>query len=170
MECRRFESYPAWMVAAGTGVTVAIYALGMFVLSRFGPVPVVVYAAYCGYVEVAVMRGSCRHCHYYGRWCALGRGRLCSLLFQKGDPQRFLDRSVTLRDLIPDLLVSVIPLAGGVVSLVVGFDWGTLAGMMLLVLLATAGTGLVRGRLACRHCAQRELGCPAQELFGRQQA
>ncbi len=170
MEEQPFDSFPAWVVLIGVGVTGAIYACGAYVLSAFGPFPAVLYVAYCVYVESSILRGSCRHCFYYGRLCALGRGKLCSVLFKKGDPKQFVDRKPSVLDVLPDLLVAAIPLLGGIVLLVRRFDWTTLLVMLMLLLLATIGTSLFRGRLACRYCAQRELGCPAQELFGQHRA
>lgn len=119
-------------------------------------------------VELSVLRRSCRHCYYYGTLCAFGRGRLCSVLFRPGDPQRFVEREPCVRDILPDLLVPAIPVIGGVVLLMREFDWVLLLAVLATVLLATVGAGMVRGLLACPDCAQRELGCPAEQLFNRQ--
>jgi hypothetical protein len=34
-------------------------------------------------------------------------------------------------------------------------------------LLTFIGNGLVRGSLACKYCKQREIGCPAEQLFNK---
>jgi len=109
MDERRFECYPAWIVLVSQAVSLLMYGLGAFVLLGFGPIAAVAYLGYCAFVEVSVLRGSCRHCYYYGRLCAFGRGKLCSLLFKPGDRQRFLDREPSVRDILPDLLVPAIP-------------------------------------------------------------
>ncbi len=167
MEPHTYESYPTWMALTGIGTTVAIYVLGAYVLSGLGLLAPILYLAYCALVELSILRGSCIDCYYYGKTCGMGRGRLCALLFQKGDPERFANREGSIRDILPDIVVPVIPLLGGIVILVLGFDWAVLVAMLLIVLLASLGAALVRSALACRHCAQRELGCPAQELFSR---
>ena len=42
--------------------------------------------------------------------------------------------------------------------------------VLVMLALAFVGTGLFRGALACKHCHQRELGCPAERLFNRKRA
>lgn len=130
----------------------------------------VLYLALCAYAEVSVLRGSCRHCCYYGRLCAFGRGRLCALLLSPGDPQRFLQRRPSVRDILADILVAAAPVLGGVVLFVREFDWVLLGAAVVVVFLATVATGAIRGRLACPHCRQRELGCPAEQFFSRRRS
>jgi hypothetical protein len=167
---KRFKSYPLRIAAIGLATSFAMYALGAYIMAGFGLTAAVIYLAYCAFMELAILRKSCRHCFYYGRVCAFGRGAACSLLYRRGDPQRFIDRTVTFRDLIPDMLVSLIPFIGGIALLIMDFRWGMLLALAMIVLLATVGNALVRGRIACRHCAQRELGCPAERLFNTQRA
>jgi hypothetical protein len=74
---------------------------------------------------------------------------------------------MTWRDMAPDMLVTLAPMLAGIVMLVMDFDALYLSAIILMVLLATAGNGLVRGRLTCAFCRQRELGCPAERLFSK---
>jgi len=163
-----FDSFPPRMALIGLGLAAALYILGTYIISRFGVLAAVVYVCYCVFVEVYVLRSSCVHCHYYGKLCGLGRGRLCSLIFKPGDPRRFLERQISFRSLIPDLLVPAIPLIGGTILLLRSFSSSVLVVMLAILALASVGTGLVRTRIACRHCAQREIGCPAERYFSRQ--
>ena len=48
--------------------------------------------------------------------------------------------------------------------LFVRFSWLRLFALVALALLWFVGTGLVRGRIACAHCQQRD-SCPALKLF-----
>jgi hypothetical protein len=161
------------MALVGVAVAACTYLLGAFILSGFGIVASFLYLGYCAFVELSILRKSCVHCCYYGEVCGLGRGRLCSLLFEQGSPESGLDRDISARDLVPDILVSAIPLLGGIVLLVGGMSWPVLVAMVMILLLASAGNALVRGRIACRHCAQGGLGCPADGLLtpraGREQ-
>jgi hypothetical protein len=170
MDEQQFGSYPVWIIVVSQAVSVTMYALGAIVLSGFGLAPAIVYLGYCVFVEVSVLRGSCRHCYYYGKLCSFGRGRLCSLLFKPGDPARFADREPSVRDILPDLLVPAIPVVGGIALLVRDFEWPLLLAVLVILALATGGSGLVRGLLACPHCVQRELGCPAERLFSKRRA
>jgi hypothetical protein len=167
VEARTFDSYPWWIVVVSLGASLLLYALGTFILSGFGLLAAALYLGFCVFAEVSVLRGSCRHCYYYGKVCAFGRGRLCAALYPRGEPERFVCREPSLRDILPDILVAAIPVVGGVVLLVLDFDWALLLAVVAFVVIATVGTGVVRGRLACAHCAQRELGCPAEQLFAK---
>jgi len=51
------------------------------------------------------------------------------------------------------------------VLLIQEFTWIILILIIALVLLGFLGNALVRGQLACRYCKQREIGCPASQLF-----
>jgi hypothetical protein len=49
--------------------------------------------------------------------------------------------------------------------LLISFRVLVLALVIALLVLGFAGNALVRGRMACRFCKQREIGCPAVQLF-----
>jgi hypothetical protein len=97
----------------------------------------------------------------------MGRGKLCALLFPKGNPQKFIDRKVTWRDVAPDFLVFIFPLIGGVIGLFQHFSWIVVGLLIALVALSFGGNALVRGLFDCKHCKQRDLGCPAAQLFNQ---
>ncbi len=160
-----FERYPLSVVIASNAVALAIYGIGASIIARHGAAPALVYAACCVWVEFRVLTMSCRSCWYYGRRCGFGKGKLCALLFPKGDPADFLRKEITWWDIVPDFAVGLLPVVAGAVLLARRFSWPLLLLVLLLLLLTTAGNAIVRGRLVCRHCRQRELGCPAQKLF-----
>jgi hypothetical protein len=68
---------------------------------------------------------------------------------------------------VPDFLVFLVPIVGGVALLVRQFTWLLLGMLAILVMLSSVGNALVRGALACRYCKQRQIGCPAEKLFGK---
>ncbi len=160
-----FERYPLGTVIAANTLACGIYALGTTIMARHGYGPALVYAACCLWVEFRVLTKSCRNCWYYGRRCGFGKGQLCALLFPKGAPDDFLRKDITWWDVVPDFAVGLLPVVAGAVLLVRGFSWPLLLMVAVLLVLTTAGNALVRGVLVCRHCRQRELGCPAQKLF-----
>jgi hypothetical protein len=69
------------------------------------------------------------------------------------------------------LLVVLLPLAAGIVSLILRFSWLYLLLLAALLALSFAGNALIRGSLVCKHCVQGEIGCPALGLLdeGRQE-
>jgi len=170
MENRVYENYPAGTVLLANGVAISVYALGAYVLGRLGILFSIFYVLYCLWVEIIVLKASCVHCYYYGKVCGFGKGKLCSWLFQKGDSQRFIDRQVSWRDIVPDMMVLVFPLVGGIVLLIKEFSWSLVVTLVILVFLSLGGNAIVRGSFACKYCRQRETGCPAQELFGGKKA
>ncbi len=156
------------MVAATLLVQIGIYILGSYIILRFGPVPLAIYVACILGLEYRVLRHSCVNCYYYGKTCCFGRGRLSALLFKKGEPEQFLQKKIGWADILPDFLVSLVPLLAGIILLILGFDALLLVAVTALAVLAFPVTGLIRGRWACRFCRQKEIGCSAQELFNRE--
>ena len=128
------------------------------------------YLLYCALFELRVMKQSCVNCCYYGKVCGLGRGKISAHLFPREDPGIFARRNITWTTLIPDLLIMLLPLLGGAILLIRSFSWPTAAGMVLLAALSLGGNAFVRSRIACKYCKQREIGCPAEKLFGEAQA
>ena len=166
---RLYENFPPRLVAAALLVNVSIYAVGAFILAGFGHIMMTLYLLYCLGNEVHVMKMSCVDCYYYGKWCAFGKGKAAALLFKRGDPQRFLTKSISWKELVPDMLVPTFPLVGGIVLLLREFSWGIVVALALLLTLSFGGNYLIRSRIACVSCRQRELGCPAEQFFGKRQ-
>jgi hypothetical protein len=162
-----FENYPAWMIALSAGLSLSIYALGSVIVAGLGWGVLIPYLLFLTCLEVSLLARSCVRCAYYGKACFSGKGLVASWLFKRGDPSRFAGRELSWLSLLPDMLVVLAPLGVGLFLLIRRLDWVLLALMAGLVILALPGNGLVRGRLACCHCRQRELGCPAERLFQR---
>ena len=164
-QIKRYENYPIWIVLVCNLVSIAIYILGATILSGFGWWVSALYVLYCLWLEVRVLKKSCVHCAYYGKRCGTGKGRWVALLFKQGDPQAFIDKQLSWVDVLPDFLVSLVPLVGGIVLSFFGFGWLRLVAMLVLVGLAFGGSAALRSNLLCKYCKQGELGCPAAQLF-----
>jgi hypothetical protein len=164
---KTYENYPCWIMLVSNLVSAAIYLAGAFIIYHLGLVWLGLYIIYILFLETRIMKGSCTSCYYYGKCCAFGKGKLSALFFKKGNPNKFACRKITWKDIIPDFLVSIIPFIAGIVLLILDFDWLILLSIILLAILASFGNSFVRGSLACKFCRQRELGCPAEQLFSR---
>jgi len=160
-----YENFPFWIIALATLLAWSIYAIGIIMFARLGLIWALLYVAYCLWCEFNLLKRSCRNCYYYGKSCGFGKGRLCALFFRPGDPAKFTARKITWRDLIPDFMVSGLPLIAGIIVLIRDFSWLIAGLLVLLIILTTTGNSLVRGNLACKYCKQQELGCPAIEMF-----
>jgi hypothetical protein len=164
---RTYENFPVWMPLFANLVSILIYAAGALILAGYGAGLAILYVLYCAGAEFRVVKKSCINCYYYGKDCGMGKGRLCSLLFKKGDPAKFAQDTIGWTALLPDFLVPIFPLFGGIGLLIRDFSWQLAALVAALVLLSTVGTAFVRGSFACRYCKQRELGCPAEKFFSK---
>ncbi len=162
-----YENFPARLVAAAILVNAAIYALGAFILAGFGSMMTAFYLLYCLGNEVHVMKKSCTDCYYFGKWCAFGKGKAAALFFKQGDPQSFPKKSMSHKDLIPDMLVVMFPLVGGIALLIRNFSWSIVIALVPFLAFSFYGTYLIRSRVACAGCKQRELGCPAERFFSK---
>ncbi len=169
-ENRAYDSFPAWIPVLSTFVSLLIYAIGVYVLIHFGIIVASIYILYCVWVELRVLTKSCVSCYYYGKVCGLGRGLLCSLLFKKGDPQKFVEKKVTWKQVLPDFLVFIFPLLGGVILLIRDFSWTILLLLVIMFVLSFVGSAVIRGSFACKYCRQREIDCPAEKLFNKKKA
>ena len=163
-----YENYPPGIILLANTVQLALYAIGAFIMYSLGIVWLIIYFLYVGGLEIRLLRRSCVNCYYYGKYCAFGKGKLASLLFKRGDNARFNRDRIRWRDILPDFLVSIVPLITGIVLLIINFNWVLLFLLGILLLLASVGSSMVRGRLACKFCRQREIGCPAEQLFKKQ--
>ena len=164
----RFEMYPRLTVLLCTLVTLSIYGLGTWILSGLGWWVAGLYLFFCFWLEWRVLKKSCVNCVYFGKRCGLGKGKWSAALFKQGEgPRAFALKTASCVDVLPDLLVSLVPLFTGTVLSFVAFSWLRLLAMSLLVLVGFGGNAAVRGVLLCKYCKQAEIGCPAQKLFER---
>lgn len=163
-----YENYPLWIIFSTNLLSIAIYLIGIFIIYKLGIFWLILYLIYILILEFRLISSHCPGCYYYGKSCAFGRGKLSSLCFKKMNSKEFCKRKITWKSLIPDFLVSIIPIIVGITLLVINFSWLMLFLILALFLLVSVGNGFVRGRLACKFCMQRKIGCPAEKLFSKQ--
>jgi len=168
-EIKCFENYPYWIIIVSNLLQLSIYTIGVIIIKPLGIIWLLIYLAYIVFLEIRLLRKSCINCYYYGKRCAFGKGKLCSLFFKKGDIKNFAATDkITWKDLLPDMLVAIIPVIIGIVRLVMDFNWILLLLVILLFILVSKGNEFVRGTLACKFCKQREINCPADKLFNKE--
>ena len=165
---KAYENFPVWIPLLSCILSISIYTLGAFIFSQLAILFTFLYVLFCLWIEFRTLQKSCVNCYYYGKICGLGRGKLCPPFFKKGDPEIFKDNEISWKDLIPDFLVLIFPLIGGIIILIMDFTWLILVLMVILIVLSLSGNALIRGSLACKCCKQKELtGCPAEQLFNK---
>lgn len=162
-----FENFPLWIPLISNLFSLIIYLIGVFIFYQLGIIPAVLFVLYCIFMEINLLRNSCRHCYYYNRICGFGKGKVCALFFKKGKSSRFAEKEFSWKNLIPDMLVLFFPVIAGVISLIINFQWLILILLIILVLLSMGGNAVIRGQLTCQYCKQRKAGCPAEKLFNK---
>lgn len=167
---KSYENYPISTVFITNLFSIIIYGLGFILMMKLGLFFAGCYLIYISALEFRLIRYHCTDCYYYGKTCGFGKGKLSSIFFKKGDGLKFCAHKMTWKDMIPDLLVSLVPIIVGIVYLIINFDLILLAGVLLLIFLTSIGNGFIRGSLTCKYCKQRELGCPAEKLFNKPSA
>jgi hypothetical protein len=164
-KARAYESYPAWIVLAVNAFSFAIWLAGAYIIWQALGGWVVLYIAFILTLEAMLIKWHCPDCYYYGKRCANGAGKLSSLFFRKGNPANFCRRQMSWKDIAPDFMVSLIPMVIGGALFLLTFSW-VIAGLVaLLFILSFPGNAFMHGKLICKNCRQRELGCPAEKLF-----
>ncbi|MFC2138380.1 hypothetical protein ACFLTE_09415 [Bacteroidota bacterium] len=164
----KYDNYPTWIVIISNFVSLSIYGLGFMILIQLGWIISILYLIFILFFEFRLISMHCVNCYYRGKTCGFGKGRISSLLFKKGDASRFCEKEMTWKNMIPDLLISLIPFTIGIIVLIIKFDYRILFALIILIVLTTIGNGFVRGTLTCRYCKQKDLGCPADKLFNKE--
>lgn len=99
-------------------------------------------------------------------WFAFGKGVIAAKFFKKGDPKKFCERKLGFKDFIPQILVVLIPLIVGIALLVSrGFNLPILIAMIYPVFSWFVINPILYGKLACIHCKQGSICCPALNFF-----
>lgn len=162
-----YEKYPAWIVLVSGLFSLLVYLLGAFLMLNLGWIAFGVYLVYILFLEYRLLSKHCVNCYYWGKICGFGKGRISSWFFRKGEISKFCAKEFTWKNMIPDLLVSLIPFIIGIVFLFIAFNVIELIAVLLLLGLSSAGNSFIRGSLTCKYCKQRELGCLAEKLFSK---
>ena len=162
-----YDRFPAWIVLLSNLVSLLIYTSGFVITIHASWIVAILYLVAVLAFEYRLLSRHCINCYYWGKTCGFGRGRLSGLFFKQGDPSKFCEKEMSWKNMIPDLLISIIPLILGIVLIIIKFDFLILFAAIMLIGLTTIGNGFIRGKLTCLHCKQRESGCPAEKLFSQ---
>lgn len=165
-----YENFPIWIPFLAIFLAIVSYIIGASILLGFGIIVSILYLIYCLGVELFVVFRSCKHCYYYGKVCGLGKGKISSLFTKKGNAEKFTNRKVTFSDLIPDFLVAIFPIVGGLILSFLDFSLIRLGLIAVMLVISFGGTAVIRGSFACKYCKQREIGCPAEQFFSKEKS
>lgn len=161
----KYEYYPVKSIIITSLFSLVTNALGFIILLNAGIVFALLFLSYILFLEFRLIKYRCTECYYWGKSCAFGKGRISALFFKKGHQDNFCKGAVTLKSLIPDMMVFLIPFFTAIFLLIISFNWLVLLELIVLIFLSSAGNGIIRGKFACNHCLQKDIGCPAVDYF-----
>lgn len=162
-----YEKYPLWIVLIVNILMLLVYVAGAYIMFVLSWITGVLFIAYLIVLEFSVYREGCRHCCYYGKMCAFGKGLIARVFFNKGNPKNFR-RELKWKDFIPQILVVVIPAVVGILLMVSrGFNIWILIAIIYPVFSWFVVNPIIYGKLACPHCKQGTICCPALEFFSK---
>jgi hypothetical protein len=164
---KTYDSFPVQIVILSNLNSIIIYISGFIITLQSGWIAAVIYLVITLAFEYRLISKHCVNCYYWGKVCGFGKGKLSAIFFKKGDPSKFCEKKMSWKDMIPDLLISLIPIVIGIVLLILKFNFIIMIATVLLISSTTIGNGFIRGSQTCKFCKQRELGCPAEKLFSK---
>ena len=165
VKAETYESYPLTGVILCNLFDAIIAVLGALIILPYGLHVSILYLIYVLYQEFSIFREGCVHCYYYGKRCFCGKGVCAAKMFKKGDPKVFTQSVLTWKSMLPMFMITILPIVLGVILLVIEFDWILLGMIVAIGVLGFPAQAITHG-WACKYCKQREIGCPACDLFG----
>ncbi|NAS89259.1 hypothetical protein C4E24_05915 [ANME-1 cluster archaeon AG-394-G21] len=104
-----YDNYSLWIVILANILMLAVYVAGAYIMLVLSLITGILYVAYLVPLEHYFLKEGCIHCCYFGKLCAFGKGTIAAMFFKKGDPEKFCERELGFKDLIPQVLVVLIP-------------------------------------------------------------
>ncbi len=164
-----YASYPLWMVLFIDILILLVYVSGAYIMFTLSRITGILYLIYIVFLEFSFYREGCIHCCYYGKRCAFGRGFVARIFFNRGNPKKF-KREISWKDFIPQILLVLIPLMVGIALLISrGFNYWILTAIIYPIFSWFILNPIIYGKLACPHCKQGKICCPALKFFTKKQ-
>jgi hypothetical protein len=160
-----FDRYPFSTILITNLISLSIYFCNLYLLYIIHPLLSLLFLVFIIYLELSLYRSGCANCYYYGKLCAFGRGSIAKLFFKKGDPKKFSQKQMKMKDMLIQFLPAIIPALAGVYLVITSFRWWLLIPAFWPLVVSFLGNPVMYGKLACPHCKQLHLGCPACEFF-----
>ena len=147
--CKIYEGdYPFYTPFLRTILNIIVFLIGSYIIfSEFGLLAYTVYLAYCLIVFFYLMSNRCVRCHYHGKLCSTGIGKV-SGIYKKDTVNEFV------KDQWQNIFLFLVPFIPFVALLVLTILEFT--GLRLFLLLLLFGvvllTLLEHLTLGCTHC------------------
>jgi len=163
-----YEQYPASTVFIVSILQLLVFVAGLYIMFTLHWITGILFLIFLIILEIQLYREGCVNCCYYGKRCAFGKGIIASKFFKRGDPKIFRVRNLSWKDFIPQILVVAIPLVVGIALLISrGFNVLILIAIVYPILSWFFLNNIIYGKLACPHCKQGSICCPALNFFDK---
>lgn len=163
---KTYDSYPPRIIILANILILAVYVAGTYIILSLSLIAGILYIAYIVLLERRFFKEGCVYCVYYGQLCAFGKGVIAAKFFKQGDPNKFCERELGFKDFLPQILVVLIPFSLGIALLISrGFNLPILIAMLYPLLSWFVVNPILYGKLACIHCRQGSICCPALKFF-----
>jgi hypothetical protein len=151
------EIYPKGVIIFRWIILALAFALGIYILADILPMLGMIYAVCSLFALTLILPLSrCVYCHYHGKLCNTGWGKIAAYLYAKGDESLYVERynyAILLH------LLWIVPLLAFFFQLIRNKELRYLV-VLLIYLIILWMEKVVLKKLACRRCHQREF-CPA---------
>ncbi|MCK4545763.1 hypothetical protein KAU43_09515 [candidate division WOR-3 bacterium] len=157
------EEFSKFIIILGNILMLLWIALGTISCWFLSPLIALLYMLFALIMIFVVLRKMvCVNCYYYGKWCAMGWGKLSAIFFRKGDVGKF-SSSIGIK-LAPVTygLLTLIPLILIVISLVRGFSIFKVV-LLILLLFISFYSGSINRKKTCAKCKMRII-CPGSAV------
>jgi len=168
MKSKIHKKYPAHTIIIANILLLLVYLAGAYILFKLSVVTGILYVIFLIFIEFSIYREGCRYCYYYDGWCAFGKGKIAKIFFKKGNPKKFCEKQFSWKEFIPQILLVLIPIIVGIALLISrGFHVLTLIAVLYPVFNWFLVNPILYGKIACPHCKQGSICCPALEFFSK---
>ena len=151
-ETELYENFPISQVIRTNVLNFSGFILGAILISFLNIWLGIIYFVFCIGTMIWILKARCSHCYYYGKICIAGFGKISSILFKPGSPEKF-HQSANYT-----LPITFIPFLIGLFILFTDFSIGFL-GLLILYLLSflirMIISKLAPEQVSCNHCKQR---------------
>jgi len=147
------ENFPPWKTAYNLLAGTAFMGTGALVTLSLGLGWLDAYLGALLVGLVLTVTTICNRCNYFGRWCAIGIGKLVPLVRKRGRPEEFCRTWPQLLAIVFLIAAPAMALVGAVRLLLAG-EWLIPAAYVTAMLAFV----LPHPRWMCRYCLQREQG------------
>jgi hypothetical protein len=157
------EKNPKGRIVFGNLVMLFWFTLGALACWYFYPILGLIYFVVAFIMVYIVLRKViCVNCYYYNKWCGLGWGKLCAIMFKKGRIEDF-PKSIGIK-LAPATygILMIVPMILVIVSIIQWFSWYKITVLALLLLVSFYSGGVSR-KFSCSQCKMKTI-CPGSTI------